>query len=200
MFQPFLGIWFVPTVFHWPAVLTVAAGCTLVYSRQSNAYLLIAATLVTSKAFASTSVEQIESAHAPSQQQDIPDPSSFAGSVWGMPDPAVSSAKAKAKIQRMQEKMASEFVRASRIKIKSRATLIICPLSTVANWEDQFKDHWKGEVFVIGGAGGCTPAMSSSQCSSTPGSSSAQPMALLGDVKMNKKLGRTREVPTPYPG
>ncbi|KAJ3910124.1 SNF2 family N-terminal domain-containing protein [Lentinula edodes] len=154
---------------------------------------LIAATLVTSRAFASTSVEQIESAHATSQQQDIPDPSSFAGSVWGMPDPAVSSAKAKAKIQRMQEKMASEFVRASRIKIKSRATLIICPLSTVANWEDQFKDHWKGEVFVIGGAGGCTPAMSSSQCSSTPGSSSAQPMALLGDVKMNKKLGRTRE-------
>ncbi|KAJ4485943.1 SNF2 family N-terminal domain-containing protein [Lentinula aciculospora] len=161
---------------------------------------LIAATLPTSKAFAAAPVEQLEPAYPQSQQPEMPDPASFTGSVWGMPDTAPSSIKAKAKIHRMQEKMASEHVRASRIKTKSRATLIICPLSTVANWEDQFKDHWKGEVFVTGGAGGissgCTPSMmstSTAQCSPTPGASSSQSMALLGDVKLNKKSSRVRE-------
>ncbi|KAJ3989558.1 SNF2 family N-terminal domain-containing protein [Lentinula detonsa] len=161
---------------------------------------LIAATLGSSKAFTFTPVEQIEPAYTHDQEPEMPDPTSFAGSVWGMPNIAASSTKAKAKMQRMQEKMASEHVRASRIKIKSRATLIICPLSTVSNWEDQLKDHWKGEVFVVGGGGGpssacapSTPSSSSIQCPSTPGSSSSQPMTLLGDVKLNKKFGRARE-------
>ncbi|KAF8917650.1 SNF2 family N-terminal domain-containing protein [Mucidula mucida] len=71
----------------------------------------------------------------------------------GMPPPVENNAKAKAKAQREQEKLESEYLRASRIKAKSRATLIICPLSTVSNWEDQFREHWKGEVTVVGGGG-----------------------------------------------
>jgi SNF2 family DNA or RNA helicase len=41
-----------------------------------------------------------------------------------------------------------------RIKVRSRGTLIICPLSTVSNWEDQFREHWGGGgVLVVGGSG-----------------------------------------------
>lgn len=101
----------------------------------------------------------------------------FAGSVWGMPDisdddedgnvvlpptltsatpqpPANLSAKAKSKLKAAEQKTAEELSRAARIKVKSRATLIVCPLSTVVNWEDQFKEHWNGEVLVVGGATG----------------------------------------------
>ena len=61
-------------------------------------------------------------------------------------------------------------MRACRIKMKSRATLIICPLSTVVNWEDQFKEHWKGEVTVCGGA---AAGANSSGSSSAPAPLSA---------------------------
>jgi SNF2 family DNA or RNA helicase len=80
-----------------------------------------------------------------------------------MPDPDQnSSAKGKAKAAKAQEKYEADYVRACRIKVKSRATLIICPLSTVANWEDQFREHWKGEVTVFGGNGSC-PAQPTGQ-------------------------------------
>jgi len=99
-------------------------------------------------------------------------PSHFAGSVWGMPStstptpltsvsngPSSSStgmsAKAQAK-QRAQDRAAeSIYSRMKRIKVRSRGTLIICPLSTVSNWEEQFKEHWGGGgVIVVGGNGG----------------------------------------------
>jgi SWI/SNF-related matrix-associated actin-dependent regulator of chromatin subfamily A3 len=91
-------------------------------------------------------------------------PSHFAGAVWGMPPTNngslnfigsnSTSARAQAK-QRAQEKAAeSVYVRMRRLKVKSRGTLIICPLSTVANWEDQFREHWSGSgVIVVGGSG-----------------------------------------------
>src|SRR6266540_3806110 len=84
----------------------------------------------------------------------------FANCVWGMPSTSNMSknsaaAKAKAKAERMQNKQEAEYARQCRIKVKSRATLIICPLSTVSNWEDQFREHWKGEVTVVGGGGAC---------------------------------------------
>ena len=83
--------------------------------------------------------------------------SHFAGSVWGMPDTSavndVMSAKQKAKAEKERERLEIEYARARRIKVRSRATLIICPLSTVVNWEDQFKEHWAGEVQVVGGSG-----------------------------------------------
>lgn len=98
----------------------------------------------------------------------------FAGSVWGMPDvsddeeeqkpvreelppPTVVtglSAKARSKLKSQEQKSAEELARAARIKCRSRASLIVCPLSTVVNWEDQFKEHWAGEVIIVGGASG----------------------------------------------
>lgn len=150
---------------------------------------LIAATLPSARAFASTPLEKVQ---PPGRPPDAPGAHQFAGSVWGMPEPqdlSGMSAKNKAKAQRLQEKLEADYARVTRIKAKSRATLIICPLSTVANWEDQFREHWKGEVQVVGGAGGCVPAPAQFQ----PQSSSSQ-MTLLGDVKpCSRTPGRIRE-------
>ncbi|KAF7320309.1 SNF2 family DNA-dependent ATPase [Mycena kentingensis (nom. inval.)] len=115
---------------------------------------LIAATLSSAKQFAVTPLEPLPNS-APADAK--PDASHFSGSVWNMPEDSLS-AKAKAKAARVQEKLEMAQARVSRIKVKSRASLIICPLSTVANWEDQFREHWRGEVIVVGGAGGCVPA------------------------------------------
>ncbi|KAF7306764.1 SNF2 family DNA-dependent ATPase [Mycena indigotica] len=115
---------------------------------------LIAATLASANDFAATPLEPLSPAtSAPAK----PDASHFSGRVWNMPEESMS-AKAKAKAVRAQEKLDIAQARVSRIKVKSRASLIICPLSTVANWEDQFREHWRGEVVVVGGAGGCVPA------------------------------------------
>ncbi|KAH8119928.1 SNF2 family N-terminal domain-containing protein [Phellopilus nigrolimitatus] len=119
---------------------------------------LIAATLPTAQKFAQLPLppppkpplEQRNSAASLSA-------SHFAGSVWGMPDISTAnesmSLKKKAQVQKEQDKWELEYARARRLKVKSRATLIVCPLSTVVNWEDQFKEHWAGDVQVIGGAG-----------------------------------------------
>jgi len=90
-----------------------------------------------------------------------------------MPDTTPTSAKEKAKAAKAQEKAEEDYVRATRIKVKSRATLIICPLSTVANWEDQFREHWNGEVTVFGGSGSCSApaATPSTTASATPSTS-----------------------------
>ena len=87
----------------------------------------------------------------------------FAGRVWGMPPPStstpsVSTTKAKGKEAKAQDLAEELYARACRIKCKSRATLVICPLSTVANWEEQLREHWNGPVRVSGGSGSSTGA------------------------------------------
>lgn len=67
--------------------------------------------------------------------------------------PSASDSGKGKKAAKAQDKAEAEYARACRIKVKSRATLIICPLSTVSNWEDQFREHWRGEVSVVGGGG-----------------------------------------------
>jgi len=124
---------------------------------------LIASTLDSSLAFASSPLESVPK---PASGNNAPSAAHFAGSVWGMPDvsDATSSAsKGKAKAaEKLQDKLDMLYARSCRIKAKSRATLIVCPLSTVSNWEDQFREHWKGEVSVLGGSGNpCVPATSS---------------------------------------
>lgn len=99
----------------------------------------------------------------------------FAAQVWGMPDNAGDidsssemdglssgsglggaggSGKNGKKGKRETQREQLDAARMARIKVKSRATLIICPLSTIANWEDQFKEHWAGDVSVVGGTSG----------------------------------------------
>jgi SWI/SNF-related matrix-associated actin-dependent regulator of chromatin subfamily A3 len=129
---------------------------------------LIAATLDSAREFAASPLTPVNPRPAFGNSDLQLTATHFSGSVWGMPDvsDATLSNKAKAKAVKIQEKLEADFARASRIKTKSRATLIVCPLSTVANWEDQFREHWGGEVTVIGGAGSvCAPFASHSQAS-----------------------------------
>ncbi|KAF5352754.1 hypothetical protein D9756_006061 [Leucocoprinus leucothites] len=144
---------------------------------------LIAATLQSAKSFAAQPLEQPQQ---PPKKPQHPNAAQFAGAVWGMPESPTPSSnkdlKAK-KAEREQEKADAEYVRACRIKARSRATLIICPLSTVANWEDQFREHWRGEVTVVGGNGICpgsattaaTATTSSTNGTNTPDSTPADP-------------------------
>ncbi|EJD03691.1 uncharacterized protein FOMMEDRAFT_19080 [Fomitiporia mediterranea MF3/22] len=122
---------------------------------------LIALTLPAARTFAQQPLPQLP--RPPLEQRNSDSAvsvSHFAGSVWGMPDvsvqPSSLSAKKKAQVQREQDKFETLYSRARRIKVRSRATLVVCPLSTVVNWEDQFREHWAGEVQIVGGAGtGC---------------------------------------------
>src|ERR1700736_849105 len=155
---------------------------------------LMAATLGSAQSFAATAIDR--DPPPPDRGSDsVLSPSHFAGSIWGMPETSdfPTSAKAKAKAAKEHDKMEAEYIRASRIKAKSRATLIVCPLSTVSNWEDQFKEHWKGEVTVVGGGSGVSFAAAAAQSQpqsqqSTPGpSASSSQMSLFSDVKTEQK-------------
>ncbi|KAI9513071.1 SNF2 family N-terminal domain-containing protein [Russula earlei] len=128
---------------------------------------LIAATLQAAKAF--EAVPLVPPVPPPPLPHDSDlTAEHFADRVWGMPSPppvtSVAAAKAKAKEARAHDLAEEKYARACRIKCKSRATLVICPLSTVANWEDQFREHWSGLVSVSGGSGSCTnPDLGSTQ-------------------------------------
>jgi len=116
---------------------------------------LIAATLESAREFGS---RQPEKPPPPPKSLDEPylSASHFSGAVFGMPDiraEHASSSKGKGKAAKEQDRLTAEYTRACRIKTNSRATLIVCPLSTVSNWEDQFREHWKGDVTVVGGCG-----------------------------------------------
>lgn len=155
---------------------------------------LIAATLRSSEVFASSPLDVVPK---PPPRMDAPDPAHFAGSVWSMPENGSSSSgKGKAKMDRLQDKLEANYARSCRIKAKSRATLIVCPLSTVSNWEDQFREHWKGEVSVIGGSGSSclpqpTPSFSQPGSCHTPAPTQTP---VTGDEKLETtRPGRIRE-------
>ncbi|KAH9898181.1 SNF2 family N-terminal domain-containing protein [Cubamyces lactineus] len=157
---------------------------------------LIAATMRSAHAFAEAPLTPPPT--PPPQSSDPPILAShFQGSVWNIPPMAststASSSKAKAKAAREQDRVEAQYTRACRIKMKSRATLIICPLSTVVNWEDQFKEHWRGEVIVCGGQGSLNP---SSQPSASV-SNLSTPTGSQVDIKTEApaKFTRVREGP-----
>ncbi|KAG9118944.1 hypothetical protein FRC07_006271 [Ceratobasidium sp. 392] len=138
---------------------------------------LIARTLPSARAFGAVSIHNPAPKPVPVTPTTPSTPftaAHFAGSVWGMPavtpsksssslssaQPSTSngaSTNAKDKDKGKPSRTAIEDAqRAARLKTTSRATLIVCPLSTVANWEDQFRDHWAGEVVIVGGTAGGT--------------------------------------------
>ncbi|KAF8499268.1 P-loop containing nucleoside triphosphate hydrolase protein [Russula emetica] len=121
---------------------------------------LIAATLQAAKAFEAVPLVPPQPPIFAHHDSDLT-AEHFAGRVWGMPSPSASTpssstTKAKAKEAKAQDLAEEQYARACRIKCKSRATLVVCPLSTVANWEEQFREHWGGIVRVSGGSGSCT--------------------------------------------
>ena len=115
---------------------------------------LVAATMQSARQFEKMPLEKVQPP-APTANSSL-SASDFAGSVYGMPSSSSkASQKAKAKENRAQESAQVKYARACRLKTRSRGTLIICPLSTVSNWEDQIREHWKGPVTVVGGSGAC---------------------------------------------
>lgn len=90
-----------------------------------------------------------------------------------------ASSKAIAKAEREQDKLESAYARRCRIKVKSRATLIVCPLSTISNWEEQFREHWRGPVTVVGGSSGvsCATATKTPSVPSLSSLSLSQPLS-----------------------
>lgn len=146
---------------------------------------LLAATLQSARNFVAI---PLEPPRPPSPPESALSADHFAGSVWGMPSvaPEPTPAKNKAKATRQSDKLEAEYVRQCRLKAKSRATLIVCPLSTVVNWEEQFREHWRGEVEVVGGSGVCisstTPTVPSTPSSSQTSDSDIKPV-----------IGRIRE-------
>ncbi|GAA6017033.1 hypothetical protein JCM11491_006136 [Sporobolomyces phaffii] len=74
--------------------------------------------------------------------------SEFGGNLYGAPSqipvipPAAQTGKQK-KAKEKREKKRDEAIedRYRLVECRSRATLIICPLSTIQNWESQFEEH-----------------------------------------------------------
>ena len=96
-----------------------------------------------------------------------------------------TSKKSQVQVAKEQDRLGSEYARAYRIKAKSRATLIICPLSTVSNWEDQFREHWRGRVTVVGGGGSNCASVTSSSSIGQP-SLSAPPVGTESEPRMTR--------------
>lgn len=77
------------------------------------------------------------------------DPSAIKTKVFGMPD--VAEPDDKGKKRKRDDSVPAPKAGPSR---KSRGTLLVCPMSTISNWEDQIREHWNGRVEVVGGASG----------------------------------------------
>jgi SWI/SNF-related matrix-associated actin-dependent regulator of chromatin subfamily A3 len=119
---------------------------------------LIASTLPSARKFAHASVKSGDSDDSSSGSDDDDlDADHFSSAVYGMAATADLSGGKKRKraegykvgpnkIAKLERKY-----RQDRLQVRSRATLLICPLSTVSNWEEQIRDHWKGKVHVVGG-------------------------------------------------
>ncbi|KAA1467896.1 hypothetical protein DENSPDRAFT_833051 [Dentipellis sp. KUC8613] len=151
---------------------------------------LIAATLPSARAFASAPLAEPVPPPVRRPSESTLTAAHFAGSVWDMPDmsSSIASSKSKARETKAQDELDTQYVRACRIKTKSRATLIICPLSTVSNWEEQFREHWNGPVTVLGGSGASTSQTpQNSQASSSLASMTSLQCSLEGDVIQDVK-------------
>jgi hypothetical protein len=149
---------------HWSVHLKRLP--TISYPLQETLCLL-AATIDKAETFASKTLEPpVQPEPVESEPELAFD--HFAGRVFDMPS-LTKKATTKDKKKAAYEKAMLEYNRLSKIKERSRATLIVCPLSTIVSWEEQIKDHWGGEVQVVGGVGSTQAAPSV-----TPASSSVQ--------------------------
>ncbi|BGO90936.1 hypothetical protein NBRC10512_002311 [Rhodotorula toruloides] len=87
----------------------------------------------------------------------------FRSQLWGIaqeaaadPAPTTKAASKKKQAKERREKKKEEAVqsRFEKLVCRSRATLIVCPLSTVQNWESQFEEHTA--IVEVDDAGGKT--------------------------------------------
>lgn len=116
---------------------------------------LIASTLTSARKY---EVKPLEDPPSPSEivAQLDDGANDFAGAIFNMPEMPDWTGKGpkKSDKQKVIERVAETVARRSRVKARTRATLIVCPLTTVSHWEDQLMDHWDGAVTVFASAGG----------------------------------------------
>ncbi|WRT64679.1 uncharacterized protein IL334_001613 [Kwoniella shivajii] len=117
---------------------------------------LIAATRSSAHDWAKSKIEKIALTPTEKEKDETELKSSFTTKVFGMPDIQESGAKGK-KRKRDEDVNKTLLARRSRISIRSKSTLLVCPMSTISNWEDQIKEHWNGPVEIIGGTAGVMP-------------------------------------------
>ena len=122
---------------------------------------LISSTRRSASKWAKTKLETIEES-APSPEKD-PDLSAsvMRTKVFGMPtdsdDDMRGSSSGKANKRKRDDSSGTGTPRRSRLVRRSKATLLVCPMSTITNWEEQIRDHWNGKVEIVGGAAGAMP-------------------------------------------
>ena len=123
--------------------------CDAKADARQETLCLLATTTQQAELFAA---EPFELPPPPEPIEEEPSMESFSNAVWDMPNiKKLSLTKEKKKA--IYEKAIAKYNRMSRLKEKTKATLIVCPLSTIVSWEDQIKDHWGGDVTVVGGVG-----------------------------------------------
>ncbi|WVQ69393.1 uncharacterized protein L199_007610 [Kwoniella botswanensis] len=119
---------------------------------------LIAATRSSAHDWAKSKIEKFESTPAESERDDSDVISSFKTKVFGMPDIDAELTDNKGKKRKRDADISKALsARRSRIAVKSKGTLLVCPMSTISNWEDQIKEHWNGPVEIVGGSAGVMP-------------------------------------------
>lgn len=104
---------------------------------------LIAATRRSALKWSHSEPETVEQETMGDTKLEI-EPSEIMTKVFGMPEVEVKPMKRK-----------REEVK--RLLTRTKGTLLVCPMSTITNWEDQIKEHWDGDVEVVGGASGVLP-------------------------------------------
>ncbi|KAK8847498.1 hypothetical protein IAR55_005356 [Kwoniella newhampshirensis] len=117
---------------------------------------LIASTRGAAHDFAKSKVEKITTP-ASNDSEPVAKTAEFKTKVFGMPDiDEMLNTKGK---KRKHEEYVTQTIaaRRSRITTRSKGTLLVCPMSTISNWEDQIKEHWNGPVEIVGGASGVMP-------------------------------------------
>ena len=127
---------------------------------------LISATRSAASKWARTKLEPVEVSEetTPKSESGLTT-SDMKTKVFGMPQtekestpqPSTSTSNSKGKKRKHTTAVVSSPARRARIVKRSKATLLICPMSTITNWEDQIKDHWNGKVEIVGGASGVLP-------------------------------------------
>ncbi|WVW78313.1 hypothetical protein I302_100267 [Kwoniella bestiolae CBS 10118] len=119
---------------------------------------LIAATRSSAHDWAKSKIEKMTPTPAESEKDDSDVKSSFKTKVFGMPDIDAEATDSKGKKRKRDADVNKALsARRSRIAVKSKGTLLVCPMSTISNWEDQIKEHWNGPVEIVGGSAGVMP-------------------------------------------
>ncbi|OXM76917.1 DNA repair protein RAD5 [Cryptococcus neoformans Bt63] len=120
---------------------------------------LIAATRSSAREYARAKLESIISTNETSDEESDIKAGDFKTRIFGMPsiDEQIAADTANKKRKRDDDLFKNLSARRSRITARSKATLLITPMSTIANWEDQIKEHWNGPVEIVGGASGVMP-------------------------------------------